>query len=95
MVGVITAQKKTLTLLHKECTECLLGLVSLNNLSAAQPASHSLRHHDHLWATGSHLQGPRHMKAKETGRRAEHRNFQIIKKRNTNLCFELWPCTGL
>lgn len=65
-------QGPALTLLHTECTECLLGPVGSNSLSTAQPASHSPRRHGHLWETGSHLQGPVHTKDKKKGTGAGH-----------------------
>lgn len=60
-------EDQKLTLLHRECTECPLGPVGSNSLSAVQPASRNPHHHGHLWATGSHLRGSGHIKAKSRG----------------------------
>lgn len=63
-----SSEDQKLTLPHTECTECQLGPVGSSSLSAARPASHSLHHHGHLWATWSHLQGSGHTKAEKQGR---------------------------
>lgn len=72
------SEDQKLTLSHTECTECLLGPVGSNNLSAAQPASHNPHHHGRLWATGSHLRGSGHAKAKNQGTR--ERTFKLSEK---------------
>lgn len=74
------SQDHQLTLSHTECRECPLGPAGSNNLSAAQPASHSPRRHGHLWETGSHPQEPGHTTAKKQKREAEHANCQKIRK---------------
>lgn len=66
---------KALTLLHKECKECLLGPVGLSSLSVFQLASRSPFHHGHLWANGSHIQESGQTKAQKVGKGVENWKF--------------------